>query len=180
VVKKKEYTMQYAEKFSSGFAEKTIENKETSSKRKSVFTSNEEVIQLARWCYLIEKHYDKPMDIEWAKDGLINRSILFRQDQRRFTIQKKENRQAKIYFKQRKVLVSGIVLGGAIASGKSTPLLSPKEGLKRKEKFLSPILPQSRLGSHSEKQALLSPTKEVERHAAIVARELNCSRCRLW
>ncbi len=32
--------------------------------------SNEEVIQLAKWAVQIEEHYDRPMDIEWAKDGV--------------------------------------------------------------------------------------------------------------
>lgn len=30
---------------------------------------DEEAMTLARWCYLIEQHYNMPMDIEWAKDG---------------------------------------------------------------------------------------------------------------
>lgn len=31
--------------------------------------SDEEVLQLGKWCLAIEKHYRMPMDIEWAKDG---------------------------------------------------------------------------------------------------------------
>ncbi len=31
---------------------------------------DDEVLQLAQWACVIEKHYGKPMDIEWAKDGL--------------------------------------------------------------------------------------------------------------
>lgn len=31
--------------------------------------SDDEVLQLARWAVQIEKHYGRPMDIEWAKDG---------------------------------------------------------------------------------------------------------------
>jgi pyruvate,water dikinase len=34
----------------------------------SVLTDRE-IMQLARWGAEIEKHYDTPMDIEWAKDG---------------------------------------------------------------------------------------------------------------
>jgi pyruvate,water dikinase len=35
------------------------------------FTLNDdEVLTLARWACIIEKHYDTPMDIEWAKDGI--------------------------------------------------------------------------------------------------------------
>lgn len=31
--------------------------------------SDDEVKKLAQWCLEIERHYDQPMDIEWAKDG---------------------------------------------------------------------------------------------------------------
>jgi len=35
------------------------------------FTLNDdEVLTLARWACIIEEHYDTPMDIEWAKDGI--------------------------------------------------------------------------------------------------------------
>ncbi|MFX1505325.1 MAG: phosphoenolpyruvate synthase [Promethearchaeota archaeon] len=39
------------------------------SMRKSFCISDDEVIQLAKWATIIEDHYDKPMDIEWAKNG---------------------------------------------------------------------------------------------------------------
>lgn len=42
-------------------------------KQKQFVLSDEEVEQLARWAKLIEDHYGKPMDIEWAKDGFTNR-----------------------------------------------------------------------------------------------------------
>ena len=32
--------------------------------------NDEEILTLARWASIIEDHYQKPMDIEWAKDGL--------------------------------------------------------------------------------------------------------------
>ena len=32
--------------------------------------NTEEALQLARWCALIETHYGRAMDIEWAKDGI--------------------------------------------------------------------------------------------------------------
>jgi pyruvate,water dikinase len=32
--------------------------------------SDAEVLQLARWAVQIERHYGRPMDIEWAKDGV--------------------------------------------------------------------------------------------------------------
>src|SRR5690606_25556639 len=31
--------------------------------------TGDEALQLARWAVAIERHYGRPMDIEWAKDG---------------------------------------------------------------------------------------------------------------
>lgn len=52
-------------------ADKTIINIDTPKDRQKNFSlTEEEVILLAQWCYTIEKHYGKAMDIEWAKDGI--------------------------------------------------------------------------------------------------------------
>jgi len=32
--------------------------------------TNEEILELARYALIIEKHYERPMDIEWGKDGV--------------------------------------------------------------------------------------------------------------
>ncbi|MHA2203245.1 MAG: phosphoenolpyruvate synthase [Candidatus Hodarchaeales archaeon] len=39
------------------------------SMRKSFCISDDEAIELAKWSTIIEDHYRKPMDIEWAKNG---------------------------------------------------------------------------------------------------------------
>ncbi len=41
----------------------------TTSERRSFVLNDEEILQLARWAAVIEDHYGRPMDIEWAKDG---------------------------------------------------------------------------------------------------------------
>lgn len=38
-------------------------------KRAHFVLGDPEIEQLARWALIIEDHYGKPMDIEWAKDG---------------------------------------------------------------------------------------------------------------
>ncbi len=43
--------------------------KTTNNERDSFVLTNDEIIQLARWSASIEDHYEKPMDIEWARDG---------------------------------------------------------------------------------------------------------------
>ncbi|MCH1932300.1 phosphoenolpyruvate synthase, partial [Shewanella sp. A25] len=40
-----------------------------SAKRRQFSISDAEVMALAEQALIIEKHYDRPMDIEWAKDG---------------------------------------------------------------------------------------------------------------
>ncbi|OGY49543.1 MAG: phosphoenolpyruvate synthase [Candidatus Buchananbacteria bacterium RIFCSPHIGHO2_02_FULL_40_13] len=39
------------------------------SRRLKYALSDQEILTLAKWGVLIEKHYKRPMDIEWAKDG---------------------------------------------------------------------------------------------------------------
>lgn len=38
--------------------------------------SDDEVLQLARWAMQIEAHYGRPMDIEWAKDGVTQKLFI--------------------------------------------------------------------------------------------------------
>ena len=46
---------------------KTIDT--TPEERGSYVINDDEIIQLAKWSCIIEDHYEKAMDIEWAKDG---------------------------------------------------------------------------------------------------------------
>jgi len=41
-----------------------------STESKAFSLNDEEVMELAKQAQIIEKHYDRPMDIEWAKDGV--------------------------------------------------------------------------------------------------------------
>jgi pyruvate,water dikinase len=41
----------------------------TEIERNSYILSDDELLQLARWAVIIEEHYGKNMDVEWAKDG---------------------------------------------------------------------------------------------------------------
>ncbi|MDD2466690.1 MAG: phosphoenolpyruvate synthase [Desulfobulbus sp.] len=51
-------------------AEEPVKNIDTTPlERGSYILSDEEILHLARWACIIEEHYGRPMDIEWAKDG---------------------------------------------------------------------------------------------------------------
>ncbi len=47
-----------------------VKNIETTPEERHTFVlSDDEILQLAKWACIIEEHYGKAMDIEWAKDG---------------------------------------------------------------------------------------------------------------
>jgi len=49
---------------------RTVKNIDTTPEERGRYILNDdEIIQLAKWACIIEDHYQKPMDIEWAKDG---------------------------------------------------------------------------------------------------------------
>ncbi len=47
-----------------------VKNVDTTPEERNTYVlSDDEIIQLAKWACIIEEHYGKAMDIEWAKDG---------------------------------------------------------------------------------------------------------------
>jgi pyruvate,water dikinase len=52
------------------YGEKGTEQQNVSEEDKKRYViSDKEILKLANWAIIIEDHYKKPMDIEWAKDG---------------------------------------------------------------------------------------------------------------
>jgi pyruvate, water dikinase len=173
---RKEYTMVYVEKSENASAEKTTLNLETTIEKQMTYSlSNEDVIQLAQWCYKIEQHYGKAMDIEWAKDGLNNQ--LYIVQARPETVHGKQKKQVQEIFtlkEKGKILTKGIALGDAIASGKTQLLLSPQDGyLLQKGEVLVTDMTNPDWDPILKKAAAIVTNKGGRTsHAAIVAREL--------
>ena len=59
--------MVYSDDTQPGKTVETIDVDDADSQRFSL--TNDEIIELAKMAVSIEKHYDRPMDIEWGKDG---------------------------------------------------------------------------------------------------------------
>ncbi|MGI5819735.1 MAG: phosphoenolpyruvate synthase [Armatimonadota bacterium] len=120
----KEQKMVYAR----GGSETTRNMGTTAAERSSFVLSDEEIVQLARWAKVIEAHYDRPMDIEWAKDGASGE--LFIVQARPETVQSQKAAETlKAYtLKERgRVLVEGLAIGEAIATGEAQVLESPEQ-----------------------------------------------------
>jgi pyruvate,water dikinase len=98
---------------------KTTKNLDTTAEERQSFVLNDdEILTLARWAVTIERHYGKPMDIEWAKDG--NTGQLFIVQARPETVQSRREASAfKSYemTEKGKRLLTGLSVGDSIAAG---------------------------------------------------------------
>jgi len=107
----------------------TTKNVETTAdERRSFVLKDPEILQLARWAVTIEKHYNRPMDIEWAKDG--DTGQLFILQARPETVQSQRvasSLKSYVLKESGKPLLTGLSIGEAIAAGKVCLIKSVSE-----------------------------------------------------
>ncbi len=87
--------------------------------RNRFILSDDELLELARWACIIEDHYGKPMDIEWAKDGLTGG--LFVLQARPETVHTRQGGAVLTTYvleEQGKLLLTGESVGMKIGQGK--------------------------------------------------------------
>ena len=145
------------------------------AQRKRAVLSDDEILTLARWAVAIERHYQKPMDMEWAKDG--ESGELYCVQARPETVHSRKQAGAlKAYSlnERGQVLARGIAIGQAIASGRVKVLHSPKQMhlfedgdvlvTERTDPDWGPIMKRA--------AAIVTDHGGRTSHAAIVSREL--------
>jgi pyruvate,water dikinase len=96
--------------------------------REMYVLSDDEVLQLARWATAIERHYGRPMDVEWAKDG--ESGELFVVQARPETVQSRAGASALTSYRvetDETAVVRGIAVGSAVASGRVRVLTSAED-----------------------------------------------------
>jgi pyruvate,water dikinase len=120
----KKLTMVYADKKEAI----SIVNIDTPKEKQQKFIlTDNEVIALAKWAIIIEDHYNKPMDIEWAKDGITGE--MFITQARPETVHHTRNKNIFMEYKpmeRGKILSQGNAVGSKITHGKARLLKSPK------------------------------------------------------
>lgn len=172
-------TMVYAEREKNDLLHprEAVVNLITPPEKRALFSlPDEDIIILASWTVQIEKHYGRPMDIEWAKDG--NTGELFIVQARPETVQSQRKnlatfRQYKLKAKG-ELLCSGIGLSNRIVSGTARILQSPADSDKlqkgevlvtrRTDPDWDPVLKKA--------AAIITYQGGRTSHAAIVAREV--------
>jgi pyruvate,water dikinase len=111
----KRQKMVFTDADSAGQSTKTVEVPEADRNRFSL--GDEDVLQLARYAVAIEKHYGRPMDIEWARDGMDGK--LYVLQSRPETVRSRKGAASERFtLKGRsKLLVSGRAIGHKIGTG---------------------------------------------------------------
>lgn len=154
----------------------TTQNIDTSSQERHSFVLNdEEILQLGQWASAIESHYQKPMDMEWAKDG--DTGDLFIVQARPETVQsQKEAGSLKTYrLKEKgKEIISGLSIGDAIAAGKVCRIKSAEEIDKFKENsiLVTGMTDPDWVPIMKKAAGIVTDHGGRTCHAAIVSREL--------
>jgi pyruvate,water dikinase len=155
----------------------TTKKLQTSQEEREAFVlSNKEILQLARWGVRIEEHYNRPMDIEWAKDGETNE--LFIVQARPETVQSHVNESSALLSytlkEEGKELVTGISIGEAIATGKVSKILDVKDidQFKKGDILVTQMTDPDWVTIMKEAAGIITDYGGRTSHAAIVSREL--------
>ena len=164
--------MVYAQDSTAGMSTRNV--KVTKEDRRQFSITDDDVLQLARYAITIEKHYGRPMDIEWAKDG--ENGELFILQARPETVQAMQTGKLLETFKldQRgDVLAVGKSVGKRIASGKACVILdaSDMHKLEEGDVLVTDITDPDWEPVMKKSSAIVTNRGGRTCHAAIIARE---------
>ncbi|MBU3964755.1 phosphoenolpyruvate synthase [Patescibacteria group bacterium] len=153
--------------------------KVASEDQKKFVLKDEEIIQLAKWSVLIEKHYKRPMDIEWAKDGQTEKLFIVQArpetaHQSKRDVNVLENYEMTTPSKSREVIVTGVSVGAKIGKGRANII----KDIKYINKFKSGQVLVAKMTDPDWEpimkmaSAIVTDAGGRTCHAAIVSREL--------
>ncbi|MCE0724291.1 MULTISPECIES: phosphoenolpyruvate synthase [Legionella] len=134
-----------------------------------------EVESLARQAIIIEKHYGRPMDIEWAKDGLNGQLYILQA--RPETVKSRDNKQIlERYTLQQKgeILAEGRSIGQRIGQGRARIIkdVSEMDRVQRGDVLISDMTDPDWEPVMKRASAIVTNRGGRTCHAAIIAREL--------
>jgi pyruvate, water dikinase len=157
--------------------EGTIINIDTPESRQERFVlTNEEVEKLARWALTIEDHYKRPMDIEWAKDGVTGEMFIVQARPETIHSKVKQGLKIKEYVLkgEGEVITRGKGIGNKILTGKARVIESSKNAdlLEEGEILVTDITNPDWDLILKKTSAIVTNKGGRTSHAAIVAREM--------
>ncbi len=110
-------------------AHRSVETVDVAAAERARFClSDQDVVDLARAAVAIERHYGRPMDIEWGKDGLDGKLYILQARPETVRSRKSQDSQERFTLKQRsEVLVTGRAIGSKIGVGSVRVVAHPSE-----------------------------------------------------
>jgi pyruvate, water dikinase len=153
----------------------SVVNTETPKEKQEQYVlTDTEILQLAGWCFSIEEHYNKPMDIEWAKDGITGKIYILQA--RPETVQSSKNAVDIEYqlLSAGKLMTSGKAVGTKVATGRARILSSPRDAnkLNKGEILVTDLTSPDWDPVLKNAGAIVTNKGGRTSHASIVAREL--------
>jgi pyruvate,water dikinase len=147
----------------------------TKEDKEKFVLKDEEILKLAKWAVIIEEHYRKPMDIEWAKDG--NSKELFIVQARPETVHsQKDAATMKTYVLEEKgnVLAKGEAVGSMIGQGEANVIENAKDiaNFKKGQVLVTDMTDPDWEPIMKIASAIVTNRGGRTCHAAIISREL--------
>ncbi len=159
--------------------EGTIPTKEAivpDHERHQFVLSDEQIIQLSRWGVIIEEHYGRPMDIEWAYDGQTKQLSIVQARPETVQARKDSNVLEEYVLEEKgdKVLAHGAAVGAKIGQGKAHYIKDASQisEFNKGEVLITEITDPDWEPIMKMASAIVTNSGGRTSHAAIVSREL--------
>lgn len=165
--------MIYGEEASAGKSVKTVDVDQ--AERMRFCLTDEEVSNLARQAMIIEKHYGRPMDIEWAKDGDDGQLYIVQARPETVKSRSSANVMERYLLKEKgTVLVEGRAIGQRIGAGpvKIIRDVSEMDKVQPGDVLVSDMTDPDWEPVMKRASAIVTNRGGRTCHAAIIAREL--------
>ncbi len=151
----------------------TVDNSHAERDRFSI--SDAQVLELARYAVVIEKHYGRPMDIEWGLDGGDGKLYILQARPETVKSQDSNDVQQRFVLKGRgDVLVTGRAIGQKIGSGRVRVVLdaSDMDKVQEGDVLVADMTDPNWEPVMQRAAAIVTNRGGRTCHAAIIAREL--------
>ncbi len=154
-----------------------VKNTRVPKKEQEKFSiTDKEVLTLAKWALEIEKHYGKPMDIEWAKDGKTKQ--LYIVQARPETVQSQRDWSVLEEYRlleKKEPIVVGSSVGFKIGKGEANVIkdVSEIKKFKKGQVLVTDMTDPDWVPIMKMAAAIVTNKGGRTCHAAIVSRELN-------
>ncbi|MBS3087676.1 phosphoenolpyruvate synthase [Candidatus Pacearchaeota archaeon] len=134
-----------------------------------------EILKLAKWAVIIEEHYNKAMDIEWAKDGKTGKLFIVQARPETVQSQKDVNKLEEYVLNEKgKILVSGSSVGSKIGAGAAKVIknVSGIHSFKKGDVLVTEMTDPDWEPIMKIASAIVTEKGGRTCHAAIISREL--------